>query len=119
MPASLPTTSDKGVPPSGKEVSAISVRGVTVDYGGPPVVEDVDFEIAQGSVAAIIGPNGSGKTTLLKAILGLIPRQAGDIRVFGQPLHGVRQMIGYVPQRFEFDRDCSHLGRRHSRHPGR
>lgn len=105
MPASSPTTSVKNGPAPGKEVPAVSVRGVTVDYGGPPVVEDVDFEVAQGSVAAIIGPNGSGKTTLLKAVLGLIPYQAGDIRVFGQPLHGVRQMIGYVPQRFEFDRD--------------
>src|SRR5262249_25095380 len=56
-------------------------------------------------IAAIIGPNGSGKTTLLRAVLGLRPPDSGEIRLFGKHLHAVRGLIGYVPQRFDFDRD--------------
>ena len=83
---------------------AISVRDCTVAYGGNVVLEGVSFDIEQGQVAAIIGPNGSGKTTAMKAILGLVPIAAGEVRVFGKHFHAVRDLVGYVPQRFDFDR---------------
>lgn len=88
------------VPP----IPAISVTGLTVAYRDNEIVSDVGFEIKQGEIAAIIGPNGSGKTTLLKTILGLVSPRAGEVRVFGKHLHSVRNLIGYVPQRFDFDR---------------
>ncbi|OGL73945.1 hypothetical protein A3C96_02690 [Candidatus Uhrbacteria bacterium RIFCSPHIGHO2_02_FULL_60_10] len=83
---------------------AISVQNVSVDLGGVHVLEDLTFAIPQGDVVAILGPNGSGKTTLLKAMLGLIPFH-GEIRIFGKHLHAVRELIAYVPQRFDFDRE--------------
>ena len=86
-------------------VPAVSVVGCTVSFGGNVVLQGVDFEVAQGEIAAIIGPNGSGKTTLLKSILGLLPHESGEIRIFGKHLHAMRDLIGYVPQRFDFDRD--------------
>jgi len=98
MPESSKKTSNNNVP-------AISVENVTVNYGPLVVVDDVSFDIEQGSIAAVIGPNGSGKTTLLRAILGLTPLRSGEITILGKHLHTMRQMIGYVPQRFEFDRD--------------
>lgn len=52
----------------------------------------------------MIGPNGSGKTSLLRAILGLTKPDQGTIRLLGGALHDVRGQIGYVPQRFQFDR---------------
>lgn len=60
---------------------------------------------------AIVGPNGAGKSTLIQAILGILPRQSGDVFVLGQPLSAkgrlpaeVRQQIAYLPQRCLFDR---------------
>jgi ABC-type Mn2+/Zn2+ transport system ATPase subunit len=97
----MPESSKK----TSNNVPAISVEHVTVSYGSLAVIDDVSFEIEQGSIAAVIGPNGSGKTTLLRAILGLTPTQSGDIMIMGKHLHTMRQVIGYVPQRFDFDRN--------------
>jgi len=83
---------------------AIFVENLSVRYGEHAVVDNVSFSIESGKIAAIVGPNGSGKTTLMKAILGLVPSR-GEIIVLGQHLHDVRSRVGYVPQRFTFDRD--------------
>ncbi len=98
MPRPSRPTNNQGGPP------AIAVKDCTVAYGANVVLEGISFEIAQGQVAAVIGPNGSGKTTLIKAILGLIPVRSGEIRVFGKHFHAVRDLVGYAPQRFDFDR---------------
>ena len=87
------------------KIPAIEVKDCVVAFGDRLVIEGVSFAIEQGDIAAVIGPNGSGKTTLLKAILGLLPMKSGDVKLFGKHLHTVRTMIGYVPQRFDFDRN--------------
>lgn len=84
--------------------TAIEVDNVSVTLGGQKILQNISFAVEQGSIAAVIGPNGSGKTTLIKAILGLVKADKGQITVLGQPVVDVRQAIGYVPQRFEFDR---------------
>ena len=61
------------------------LRRATVAYERDPVVEGVDGEVAAGQSVALIGPNGAGKSTLLRAVLGLVPRSAGTIRVLGRP----------------------------------
>jgi zinc transport system ATP-binding protein len=94
----------KQSPKTNKHV-AVSLRGLTVAYDENVVVDDVSFEIERGTVAAIIGPNGSGKTTLLKAALGLIEPRRGEVRIFGASIGEMRDRIGYVPQRLEFDLD--------------
>lgn len=73
------------------------VEDLSVKMAGHPVLEDVSFGVEKGDVVAVIGPNGAGKTTLLRAIMGLIPYE-GRIQ-----WHEVAK-IGYVPQRFAFDR---------------
>jgi zinc/manganese transport system ATP-binding protein len=52
----------------------------------------------------VLGPNGAGKSTLMKAILGLVPLAAGQIRVLGRPPAQARSAIGYLPQHRAFDR---------------
>lgn len=74
----------------------IHAHDVSVTLNNTQILTDLTFDIPKKSVVAIIGPNGSGKTTLLKAILGLIPH-SGTIEI-------TTKNIGYVPQRFEFDR---------------
>jgi zinc transport system ATP-binding protein len=91
--------------PKANDLPAISVKDLTVAFGGFTAIENVSFDIPQGAVAAIIGPNGSGKTTAVKAILGLVPKEQGEVKVLGKHVHSARQFIGYVPQRFDFDRE--------------
>jgi len=84
--------------------TAVSVKDLRVSYDDHVILENISFEIPENSITAIIGPNGSGKSTLIKAVLGLTRTEKGDVKLFGQPLSHVRRTIGYVPQRFEFDR---------------
>jgi ABC-type branched-subunit amino acid transport system ATPase component/predicted MFS family arabinose efflux permease len=61
------------------EVKLLLVRNLDVAYDGVQVLFDVDFEIDQGEVVALLGTNGAGKSTLLKAIAGVVPADAGAI----------------------------------------
>lgn len=82
---------------------AIEVKDLSVQFDDNLILDHVSFSIEEGAIAAVIGPNGSGKTTLLRAMLGVIPKEGGSISILGQPLHHVRQVIGYIPQKFAFD----------------
>ncbi|OHA62704.1 MAG: hypothetical protein A3E07_01180 [Candidatus Wildermuthbacteria bacterium RIFCSPHIGHO2_12_FULL_45_9] len=84
--------------------NAIEVTNVAFAYTSSLVVQEVSFCVETGAVTAIIGPNGSGKTTLLKLLLGILKPQKGTISVFGKQPKEARNFIGYVPQKFSFDR---------------
>lgn len=84
---------------------AIDVTDLTVAYRDQPVLWDIDLEVPEGVLMAIVGPNGAGKTTLIKAILGLVPPAAGQVLIYGQPVANQRQWVGYVPQRGSVDWD--------------
>ncbi len=58
----------------------LSVQALSKHYAGPPVVDDVSFEIAPGECLGVIGPNGAGKTTTIRMCLGLTVPDAGSIR---------------------------------------
>jgi manganese/zinc/iron transport system ATP- binding protein len=83
----------------------ITVTDLTVAYQEKPVLWDIDLDVPQGILMAIVGPNGAGKTTLIKSILGLIPAAAGQVSVFGKPYEEQRKLVGYVPQRGSVDWD--------------
>jgi ABC-type branched-subunit amino acid transport system ATPase component len=84
--------------------AALVVRGLTVGYGGPPIVNDVSMEAAAAQVTAMVGPNGAGKSTLLKALAGVLQPSAGQILLAGVNVTGhsperlVRAGLSYVPQ---------------------
>lgn len=84
---------------------AIDVTDLTVAYRDQPVLWDIDLEVPEGILMAIVGPNGAGKTTLIKAILGLVPPAAGQVLIYGQPFAEQRHLVGYVPQRGSVDWD--------------
>ncbi len=81
----------------------LSVYDLTVAYHRKPVIWDVGFDLPAGKLIGIVGPNGAGKSTLLKAIMDLIPRASGRVRVFGQSYRDSRHRVGYVPQRESVD----------------
>ena len=65
----------------------------------------IDVTIPPGKLIGIIGPNGAGKSTLIKSIMGLIPIEAGWIRLFGEPGKRHLKRVAYVPQRKSVDWD--------------
>lgn len=59
----------------------MSVRGLSVAFGGVRAVDDLDLDICAGTIHALIGPNGAGKTTLLNAVCRFVDVDSGTIRV--------------------------------------
>lgn len=91
--------------------SILRVAGLTVVRDTHTAVERVSFTVQSGTNVAIVGPNGAGKSTLIQAILGVLPRYAGQVEVMGHLLTAkgqlpakVRNAIAYLPQHFSLDR---------------
>jgi ABC-type polar amino acid transport system ATPase subunit len=84
-------------------MNLLELEGVAISRGATPIVSNVSFAAARGSVLALMGPSGSGKTTLLRAIAGLEPVDAGRITVDGR--------IGLV---FQFHHLFAHLPAHHN-----
>ena len=57
----------------------LSVRGLSVSFGGLKAVQDVSFDVARGTILGIIGPNGAGKTTVFNLLNGFLRPDAGQI----------------------------------------
>ena len=83
------------------QTPALATEDLVVDLGGTTVLRGVTASVRPGEAVALLGGNGSGKSTLVRAALGLVPHQAGQVRLFGEPPARFRgwHRIGYVPQR--------------------
>jgi ABC-2 type transport system ATP-binding protein len=66
-------------------MAAIKVQGLTKRFGEVLAVDQLAFEIDQGTVAGFLGPNGAGKTTTLRMLLGLVAPTAGTATIAGRP----------------------------------
>jgi lipopolysaccharide export system ATP-binding protein len=82
----------------------LTAQGLRKRYKAREVVREFGMHVAEGEVVGLLGPNGAGKTTCFYMIVGLVPADAGSIRLDGeditrQPMHerAVRG-IGYLPQ---------------------
>lgn len=81
----------------------LKIEDISVSYGERAILKNVSFFVEHGSSIAVIGPNGAGKSTLFKAIVGLLPLQAGKIWIHDQPFHMHKDCVAYVPQKEEID----------------
>lgn len=81
----------------------MNIQNLTISYKQKVAIDNVSLQIASSKLTGIIGPNGAGKSTLLKGMMGLIPRENGQIILDGVPLSTWRKKIAYVPQRSEVD----------------
>ncbi|MEO0588667.1 MAG: ATP-binding cassette domain-containing protein, partial [Planctomycetota bacterium] len=91
---------------SGAEHEAIvDLRGVVRRFGKFTALNGLNMEVPRGVVYGFVGNNGAGKTTTLHAMLGLIPVDAGTLRVLGRETRhaaaDLRDRIGFFPERDE------------------
>ena len=68
------------------EQALLSVRGVTVRFGGIVALDGVSFDVGQGQICGLIGPNGAGKTTVFNVITRLYRPQGGSLELDGVSL---------------------------------
>jgi ATP-binding cassette subfamily B multidrug efflux pump len=99
----LPEVTDGPLPTPAAFHGAISVRGLSFNYGARKVLDDVSFEVPAGKSVAVVGRTGSGKSTLAMLLARLLPTPAGAVRLDGLdvcdlPLSAVRGAIGYAQQ---------------------
>ena len=71
-------------------MTLLSLSGVKTDIAQYHILHGVNLEIPEGGVFALMGRNGAGKTTTLRTIMGLWTPKAGEIRLDGAPIHGMR-----------------------------
>ncbi|MFD6682420.1 ABC transporter ATP-binding protein [Micromonospora parva] len=67
----------------------LSARGLTRDFRGFRAVDDIDLDVASGSVHALVGPNGAGKTTLFNLLTGFLRPSGGRIELAGRDVTGL------------------------------
>ncbi len=65
-------------------------NGLTVGYGGRPLIRDISLSLKRGGIMTLIGPNGAGKSTILKTVTRRIPAISGDVLLGGQSLLRMR-----------------------------
>lgn len=82
---------------------SLRIEGLRAGYGEIPVLHDINLEVREGEVVALLGRNGAGKTTLIKAVMGMVRVFSGSVTYQGRelihlPLFRRAQLgLGYVP----------------------
>lgn len=88
----------------------IEIKKLCKRFGRLTVLDQLDLEIRQGGIFAVLGPNGSGKTTLIKCILGMVIPDSGEISIHGTSVLKkwvYRNEIDYLPQIANFPANLS------------
>jgi branched-chain amino acid transport system ATP-binding protein len=85
-------------------VNVLALEGLTAGYEEAPVIRELDLEVGEGEVVALLGANGAGKTTTLRAISGIVHPMSGRILLEGDDLAGrpisgrAKRGIAHVPE---------------------
>ena len=84
--------------------SVLEIAGLHGYYGESHVLHGIDLQVGEGEVVTLIGRNGAGKTTTLRAIMGILAKRGGSVKVMGTetiklpPERIARLGVGYVPE---------------------
>lgn len=83
----------------------VTIDNVSFSYDQRQVISGLNFSVLQRDFVGLVGTNGAGKTTLLRMIVGLVKPDAGQIKLFGEPVQRFKdwERIGYVPQKNAFN----------------
>ncbi len=83
----------------GRSDSAIELIGVRKQFGDLVAVDELDLAVPRGATYGLLGPNGAGKTTTIRLLLRILEPDAGELRVFGQPVRrNLLDRVGYLPE---------------------
>ena len=91
----------------------LEIKNISTFYGRVQVLWDVNIEIKEGEIVALVGSNGAGKTTLLNTLSGLIKPASGEIsfmnqRIDGMPIHKISALgISHIPEGGRVFKDMS------------
>jgi len=84
------------------KAAAVSIDGLTKDYGSVRAVDGLNLAIPQAEVFGLLGPNGSGKTTTINCLTGILKPTKGTVRVLGFDVQRqgpeAREVMGVSPQ---------------------
>src|SRR3954464_6783163 len=69
---------------------ALVLEDLEVAYAGVPAVRGIDLTVGRGEIVGLVGPNGAGKSSTLHAVMGAEPLAAGDVRLYGRSLRGLK-----------------------------
>ncbi|KQO79233.1 ABC transporter ATP-binding protein [Methylobacterium sp. Leaf465] len=89
MSAPHPQTSLSHPAPAVAPEPIIRVRDLVVGFGSKIVMKGLNLDIRRGEILGFVGPSGQGKSVLTRTILGLVPKRAGTIEVFGEDVDGL------------------------------
>ncbi|MEE1320781.1 MAG: ABC transporter ATP-binding protein [Acutalibacteraceae bacterium] len=78
----------------------INVASLNKSYGRKNVLNDISFQIEEGSIVGLLGPNGCGKTTLIKILTGLIKDHTGTVRIDNdEPGPYTKSIVAFLPDK--------------------
>jgi D-xylose transport system ATP-binding protein len=69
------------------DTPTLELRGISKSFGSVQALSEVDFEVRDGEVMALVGDNGAGKSTLIKSVAGIHQADSGEILFDGKPVH--------------------------------
>ncbi|MFZ7131358.1 MAG: ATP-binding cassette domain-containing protein [Eubacteriales bacterium] len=79
----------------------VKIQGLQKKFGKFQALHDVTFQVDAGEVVGFIGPNGAGKSTTIRTLLGIINRDAGNVKIFGKDVWKdsleIHKRVSYVP----------------------
>lgn len=82
-------------------MAVVEVKGLKKHFGEKKVIDDISFTVEENRVFGFLGPNGSGKTTTMKMLLGLLRKDAGSLKICGEPVRygetKTNSYIGFLP----------------------
>lgn len=77
----------------------LQARRICQSYRGTPVIQDIDLEVDEGEVVALLGPSGVGKTTLFNILSGIDKPDSGQVLIDGEEITGRAGRISYMLQK--------------------
>ncbi len=78
----------------------IEVKNLIVNYGKVNILNEINLNLKNAEIAALIGPSGCGKSTLLNILAGLNKNYTGEVSINGQKPNPKKQIIGFIPQNY-------------------
>jgi ABC-2 type transport system ATP-binding protein len=99
----------------GLHMSIIAIQNLTKQFGAVRAVDDLSFDIEEGTVVGFLGPNGSGKTTTLRSLVGLVVPTSGTATINGVPYGALRDPLRQIGVMLEAASHPARSARNHLR----